>query len=238
MKTMKNLRKKGRNALTKRRRSKKTKGGKRRRNQNKNKTKKKTIIKTIKNPRKRGRTFESEREAIDTEYDREMEKARVLYHNYNKRADDDKSIHHAGVKRMEEHKEREVDYQTAEKVFLEAENTLKEKSKALETKYNITGGVGPSDPSINYFNLYFGDDSGLESSANYPLIYFPTMIERIDHFNTKHPNSKGKKMLMDKIKRKIDETSDQVIINFISHLIGNVRNSNDKHDLLEHIRIN
>ncbi len=229
MKTMKNLRKKGRNALTKRRRSKKTKGGKRRRNQNKNKTKKR---------RQRGGTFESEKAEILDEYDREMEKARILYHDYNKRTDDDNSIHHAGLKRIEEHNERAIDFQIADKIYVDAENTLKEKIEALNKKYKITGGVGPRDESIENFNQYFGDDSELERSADYPYIYFRTMIERIDHFNTKYPNSKGKEMLMAKIKRKINETRGAVIINFISHLIGNVRNSNDKHDLLEHIRIN
>lgn len=138
MKTMKNLRKKGRNALTKRRRSKKTKGGKRRRNK---------TNKTIKKRRKRGGSpYDDERKKIQDEYDKEMERARILYYNYNKRTDDDNSIGTAGIKPTEEHEERAIDFEKAEKIYVDAENTFKEKIKALNKKYKRnTGGVGRTD---------------------------------------------------------------------------------------------
>ena len=143
--------------------------------------------------------------------------------------------------------EMRTDLEIAEKRYKEVVGILEvlkeekdRKVEALNKKYKITGGVGPSDPSINYFNQYFGDESELErSAAGYPYIYFPALINGINYFNDSYrQNSQGKIMLMEKIKRKINETRGTVIINFISHLIGNVRNSNDKHDLLEHIRIN
>ena len=233
MKTMKNLRKKGRNALTKRRRSKKTKGGKRRRNK---------TNKTIKKRRKRGGSpYDDERKKIQDEYDGEMERARILYHNYNKRTDDDNSIRNAGIKPTEEHKERAIDFEKAEEFFLDAENTLKKKIKALNKKYKRnTGGWGvPIDESERFFYNNYGPGSIVEDSRAYPFVYVQTLIGGVNIFNNSyHQNSRGKIMLMEKIKEAIDSNNNDNISAFIRSRINMIENVNDKNDLLQHIRPN